>query len=230
MKPYYEQSGIMVYHGDCREVLPTLDPVDAIIADPPYGVMLGEVSNGASREKEQTGYTQFSDSPEYLQSVVIPAFKMALSIAKRAAITCGNRNLWMYPPADDWGVWYNPAGTGRNKWGFILAQPILYYGKDPRLGKCQYASSVWGLNDSVADLKQSSHPCPKPENFMHWMVKKASLERETVLDPFMGIGTTLIAAKNLGRHAVGIDIEEKYCEIAAKRLSQEVFDFGEITA
>ena len=226
LKPYYEHAGITIYHGDCREILPTLPKVDAVITDPPYGVMLGEAANGQARDKKQTAYTMFSDTPEYLREVVVPAFASALQNAKRAICTPGNRNVFLYPPADDIGVWYNPAGTDRGKWGYILAHMILYYGKDPRAGKCATASSAWGLNDAIGDLKQKLHPCPKPELFMHWMVKKGSTEEETILDPFMGSGTTLVAAKNLGRKAIGIEIEERYCEIAAKRLSQEVFDFS----
>ena len=226
MTPYYSHAGITIYHGDCREILPTLPKCDAVITDPPYGVGLGEVVNGQARDKAQTPYTMFSDTPEYIREVVVPAFTLAMMGAKRGICTPGNRNVFLYPPADDIGVWYNPAGTGRGKWGYILAHMILYYGKDPRAGKCATASSAWGLNDAVGDLKQKLHPCPKPELFMHWMVQKATtIEGEIILDPFMGSGTTLVAAKNLGRKAIGIEIEEKYCEIAAKRLSQEVFDF-----
>lgn len=70
------------------------------------------------------------------------------------------------------------------------------------------------------------HPTQKPTTLMIWCLEKRP-KSNSILDPFMGSGTTLVAAKNLGRHAIGIEIEEGYCEIAAKRLEQEVFDFGE---
>jgi site-specific DNA-methyltransferase (adenine-specific) len=137
--------------------------------------------------------------------------------------------MWMYPKPDDVGIWYNPASTNRGRWGFSYANAfIFYYGKDPyNIGKGMIPNSCAGLCDSVDNI---DHPCPKPLLFTSWLVKRASKDGETILDPFMGSGTTLVAAKNLGRKAIGIEIEEKYCEIAAKRLSQSVFDFGEVTA
>jgi len=103
-------------------------------------------------------------------------------------------------------------------WGFAGFNPVLFYGKDPRDGKGQ--SSV--MTTLTGPPSCVEHPCSKPYVAMTWMVAKATLDGETVLDPFMGSGTTLVAAKNLGRKAIGIEIEERYCEIAAKRLSQEV--------
>ena len=226
MKPYYEEDGITIYHGDCREVLPTLVPVDLVVTDPPYGVLLGEVDSGQERDSGRESYSQFSDTPEYLREVVIPGFEMALTMTARAIITPGNRNAFNYPKPHDIGVWYNPAGTGRGPWGFILAHLIFYYGRDPHAGRRAIASSTWAKNDSVTAFRQNGHPCPKPLKFTKWLVEKGSIAGEVVLDPFMGSGTTLRAAKDLGRRAIGIEIEEKYCEIAAKRLSQKVLNFG----
>jgi DNA modification methylase len=70
------------------------------------------------------------------------------------------------------------------------------------------------------------HPCPKPVRFCTQIISRLTTPGQLVVDPFMGSGTTLVAAKQLGRRAIGIDIEERYCEIAAKRLEQEVLDFG----
>lgn len=221
-KPYYEDEAVTIYHADCREILPLLASVDAVVTDPPYGVFLGEVDNGQARAKNQQPYTQFSDTPEYLRDVVIPSLSQAISLAKRAVLTPGNRNAFLYPAPSDIGVWYNPAGTGRGKWGFILAHLVFYYGVDPRAGTRATASSCWAHagDDGLA----GDHPCPKPLDFTCWLVDKASMPGETVLDPFMGSGTTLRAAKDLGRRAIGIEIEERYCDIAAKRMAQMVLD------
>ncbi len=207
-----------LYLGDCLEILPTLGKVDAVITDPPYGVLLGEAGTGQERERGQTGYASFADTPDYIRSVAVPACEMALSIAARGLITPGNKNGFLYPQPDDIGVWWNPAGTGRGRWGFLLAHLILYYGKDPNGGQRATASSVTKLASSVSDLKNVEHPCPKPEAFMNWCVGKASLHGETVLDPFMGSGTTGVACMNLGRKFIGIEIEPKYFDIACRRI------------
>jgi site-specific DNA-methyltransferase (adenine-specific)/modification methylase len=210
-----------LYLGDCLDILPTLPKVDAVITDPPYGVMLGEVKNGQAIEKAQQAYESFSDTPEYIRDVCVPATILALDRAQRGLVTPGNRNTFLYPPPEDWGVWYNPAGTGRGRWGFILAQPIFYYGKDPRAGTGSFSASIWGLNSSVSDIKNTEHPCPKPLSFMKWAVGKVSIvEGETILDPFMGSGTTGVAAIHLGRKFIGIEIEPKYFDIACRRIEQ----------
>ena len=222
MQPYYEHAGITIYHGDCREILPTLPKCDAVVTDPPYGVGLGV--NTDPRAGKQP-YASMEDSVDYVQQICVPAIKICLDRVGRIAMTPGNRCMFLYPTPDDVGIWYNPASTTRGKWGFCFANAfIFYYGKDPlNIGLGAQPNSCMGLCDS---LDMIDHPCPKPLLFMSWLVKRASNGGETILDPFMGSGTTLVAAKNLGRKAIGIEIEERYCEIAAKRLSQSVFEFS----
>jgi DNA modification methylase len=222
LKPYYQHAGITIYHGDALEVLPYLDPVDATVTDPPYGVNLGEYT-GSSRYLNKP-YASTEDTQEYVKTFCVPAIEMCIFRSKRLAMTPGNRCMWLYPQPDDVGIWYNPASTHRGKWGFCFANAfIFYYGKDPHnVGRGMIPNSCVGLCDAVDMI---DHPCPKPLLFASWLVKRASKDGETILDPFAGSGTTLVAAKNLSRKAIGIEIEEKYCEIAAKRLSQEVFDF-----
>lgn len=224
MKAYYEHAGITIFHGDCREVIPNLDPWDATITDPPYGVSLG-ARTGSSRYINEP-YLSTEDSEEYIKTVCVPSIEMCLYRSERTAITPGNRCMFFYPVPSDVGIWYNPASTNRGKWGFCFANAfIFYYGKDPHnVGLGMQPNSCVGLCDAVDMI---DHPCPKPLLFASWLVKRASKARETIVDPFAGSGTTLVAAKNLGRKAIGIEIEEKYCEIAAKRLSQEVFDYGD---
>jgi site-specific DNA-methyltransferase (adenine-specific) len=209
-----------LYCGNSREIVPTLSNIDATITDPPYGVMLGEIQNGQSREKQQTAYTLFSDTPDYIEQTIVPTVRECLKVSQRAAITPGNRNMWLYPKPDDFGVWYNPAGTSRGRWGYsLVVTPILFYGKDPRAGKGSTPSSAWGLCDKVSDIKNKTHPCPKPLLFTKWLVDKASMHGEIVLDPFMGSGTTGVACANMGRRFIGIELEKKYFDIACERIS-----------
>lgn len=206
-KPYYEKDGQTIYHADCRDILPYLPKVDLVLTDPPYGV--------------EVKYDSFEDTPDNLENIVVPIVTECIKRYGRVVLTSGNKYAWKYPKPSDVGVWFNPAGTGFGSWGFCLAHLILYYGKDPYPNKM--ASSVTGFfgRDGTAP----DHPCPKPLRFMEWLVNRTSLLTDTILDPFMGSGTTLVAAKELGRKATGIEIEERYCEIAAKRLAQEVFKF-----
>lgn len=209
-----------LFHGDCLEILPTLPKVDAVITDPPYGVLLGEVDNGQARERNRRPYAGFSDTPEYLRNVCAPAVAFCIEKFGRVVATVGTRNAWEYPKPDDIGCWYNPAGNGISRWGFLTAHPILYWGKDPRRGSRQItANSVTGFSPGIED-RDIDHPCPKPISFMRWMVAKGSLDGEFVLDPFMGSGTTGVACMNLGRKFIGIEIEKKYFDIACERIDQ----------
>lgn len=207
MKPYYENRGITIYHGDNREILPQLPGVDLILTDPPYGV--GEK------------YISFEDTEENVYCVVSKIMPIAISKAKRILLTCGITNIHLYPKPDWILCWHNPAGAGRNPWGFTCWQPILAYGSDPYLAAQKGSRPDVITHNEVAEMW--GHPCSKPINFWKKLMHRGSCnETDTIIDPFLGSGTTLRAAKDLGRRAIGIEIEEKYCEIAAKRLAQEV--------
>jgi len=207
MKPYYEEDGITIYHGDCREVLPQIPRADVILGDPPYA--------------NETGYASYEDTPENLQSL-IDGVSPFLHECEVSALTPGVNNIHAWPRPEWMLAWFIPAGCGRHAWGFSCWQPVLLYGRDRtvHLG-CKPDAFVMSEPAEV-----NGHPCPKPIGVWKWILKRiSSVEGETVLDPFMGSGTTLRAAKDLGRRAIGIEIEEKYCEIAAKRLSQKVFQW-----
>lgn len=227
MAPYYQDAACVIYLGDCREILPTIGPVDLVLTDPPYGVKAELNSTTAKRaafsisgSRKKNAYGMFEDSVEYVRDVVVPAVHASLLISKRAIITPGNRCLTLYPMPDSFGVFFQPASVGLQRWGRCDAQPILYYGAFPRESRlipgtpCSYK-----LTESP---KANGHPCPKPIDVWRKLLIVGALDRDSVLDPFMGSGTTLRAAKDLGRKAIGIEIEERYCEIAARRLAQEV--------
>jgi len=207
MKPYYEDSAVVIYHGDCREILPELGQFDLLLTDPPYGVDFK--GKATKRTKASGGYISGDNT---LGCIVVP---QCLQICECGIVFTGNRLLHAYPKPRDIGCVYCPAGVGCGPWGFTCFHPILFYGK--RRGGPRSPSSFVSHYTSPP----CGHPCPKPVEWMRWCIAIAG-NIKTILDPFMGSGTTLRAAKDLNRKAIGIELEEKYCEIAANRMSQEV--------
>lgn len=212
--PYYQDAAVTIYHGDCREILPQIE-ADVLVTDPPYGVEFDGKATKRTRGGKPGGYTTEDDGD------VGPAIvRDALRRVVRGAVFPGNRMLFRYPEPRDIGCVFVPSGAGIGPAGFTCFHPILYYG--PRASNVLRPTSMQSL--ALAD--KVDHPCPKPMPWLRWLLQIVSNEGETVLDPFMGSGTTVRAAKDLGRRAIGIDIEERYCEVAVKRLGQEVLDFG----
>ena len=206
-----------LYCGDCMEILPTLDRVDAVITDPPYG--LGELSGTTSKARARNAYLSFDDTEQNIIDVVIPAIKISLELANgRGLVTPGCRCLHLYPRARAIGGFYQPAAVGMSPWGFAGFNPVLFYGKDPRDGRGQTSVATTLTEKASTD----EHPCAKPLGAMKWMVSKGALVGESILDPFMGSGTTGVAAIQLGRSFIGIEREERYFEIACRRIEQAV--------
>ena len=207
--PYYEHDGITIYHGDSHILMPYLQ-FDAILSDPPYGV--GKYYGALSSDTLET----------FRWSVTL-----IVEQQKPSAIFCPQVRLLDLPVRPEWiGIWNKPYGTLG-----LIAYPIYphweaicFYGiKGNYAGNQNHRSDVFTANSAKA--KESGHPTPKPIPLFHQLLTFTPFIERTILDPFMGSGTTLRAAKDLRRKAIGIEIEEKYCEIAAKRLSQEVLDF-----
>ena len=209
LKLYYQDCSTAIYHGDCREVESLELQVDAIIADPPYNVGkdFGELTND-SRE----------DYPEWTREW----FDAVRTVAWKMVVFPGHGNLPMWftsfePSAV--GCWYKIGGGGRSLLGVCQWEPWLYW--------CGDKGALGGSDviKSRADTMTNAHPTAKPVDLMQGLVKK--LRCEVVLDPFAGSGSTLLAAKNLGKEAIGIEIEEKYCELAAERCAQCSLDLGD---
>jgi DNA modification methylase len=222
MTPYYKEDGITIYCGDARDVIPLLPKADLVLTDPPYGVSLAGKRTKRDASLSNTGYSGiFEDTPEYIDSTVLPIIRLCIERFHRVVVTPGVRHLFKYPEPSDVGCVFNPAGAGRGRWGFNCFNPILYYGKDPYIQRGM-GGRPNGFSEVAAGDGSIGHPCPKPLRWMLWLVNKASLPGDLILDPFMGSGTTLIASKRLGRSAIGVEIEESYCRIAIDRLRQDV--------
>jgi site-specific DNA-methyltransferase (adenine-specific) len=226
VKPYYEHAGITIYHGDCVDWLASFPEIcfHAMVTDPPYGV---ELSARVTKHTVRTSSITYEDGREYVREEIVPRIKLFLERVSCAVITPGNRNMWAYPEPEEVGCVFFPNGAGMSRWGFGTFNPVLFYGKDPYLA-AGLGSRPNGVSATHWNSDNVDHPCPKPLAWMKWMVARATLPEGTLIDPFVGSGTTLQAAKDLGRRAIGVEIEEKYCEIAAKRISQEVLDFDRV--
>ncbi len=213
LKPYYEQDGIVIYHGDCREVLPSLEG-QALVTDPPYGI-------GGS---PGTGDDDPAAYPELMAWLVEQGnriggwcfvFQAMPNVSKfhewfpegwRIFAAC--KNFAQVRPTGVWHSW----------------DPVVFWNSGPNSGpnsttvhRDYHVGNVAGVfGDRIG------HPCPRPLDTMKQIVAIAAAEGDTILDPFMGSGTTLRAAADMRRKAIGIEIEERYCEIAAKRMAQGV--------
>ena len=197
---------VTLYHGDCLEVLPTLadNSVDAVVTDPPYGVGIA--------------YAQYEDSEANLRVLLEGFLPQCRRIAAVTLITCGVSNLHLYPKPTWIMSWFSPNSNSRGPWGWSCWQPILTY------GRCPYLKSRLGARPDAFEYSRlerafDGHPCPKPEGIMRWIVRRATIEGDaTVLDPFMGSGTTGVACVQMGRRFIGIEISEEYFEIAKRRI------------
>ena len=215
MKPYYEQSGITIYHGDCCEVIDSFGlhwgekSFDLLLTDPPYGI---RGTDAESRHDAANGWRQYGTlewdmappSPEVLAA--------CCNLCRKACIWGGN--YFLLPPTSGWLVW------DKGQRDFSLADGELAWTSEQRaLRIFSYARGK-----ALKDGKQ--HPTQKPLALIAWCLSLFP-DARSVFDPFLGSGTTLVEAKRVGLAGVGIEREERYCEIAARRLQQEALPLGE---
>jgi site-specific DNA-methyltransferase (adenine-specific) len=216
MTPYYQDQSVTIYHGDCREVLPTI-LADVTISDPPYDE---RTHNGARSHGDNASKINFAPLD------VAGTVPMLLSRTLRWCVCCCSMEMiaeYRIAAPESWvraGFWRRPDGAPQFT-GDRPATPGDSIAIMHRPGKKRWNRgghhAYWEFG---VGREARVHPAQKPESLMAALVADFSEPGETILDPFMGSGTTLVAAKRLGRKAIGIEIEEKYCEIAAKRLAQ----------
>lgn len=212
MKSYYDHNGITIYHGDCREIIPSLPKVDLVLTDPPYGMDYQSQAVPEWRRKPKIhGDDQF---PLWIFEELKP--EVALMV------WCRWDNLFEIPKPKSFIVW-DKGGMGmgdlEHEFGRTWEGCAFYPGPKHAFIKRP--------PDLITVKKVAGggllHPNEKPADVMMRLIDCHI--GDTILDPFMGSGTTLVAAKELGRNCTGIEIDERYCEVSARRLSQEVFDF-----
>lgn len=211
MTPYYQDDLVTLYHGDCLEVTEWLQ-ADVLVTDPPYGIAFqSSWTTGEKRHAKIAG-------------------DESVDLRDRAL------DLWGDKPALIFGTWRAPRPEG------VRQRLIWVKGDDPGLGDL---SMPWGYGDEevyvlgkgwrgqrrsnvyrlpkVAHANNPGHPTPKPVALMEALIEKCP--RGVIADPFAGSGSTLIAARNLGRKVIGVELEERYCGLIVSRLSQQAFNF-----
>jgi site-specific DNA-methyltransferase (adenine-specific) len=206
--PYYEEPGITIYCADCRDVIPQLEPVGLILTDPQYGI--DHPTDYKTRGRENlaacSDYQKVHDDDKPFDPSHLPKIPMILWGA--------NYYTDKLPVSSGWLVWDKgrppdlDQATVELAWtNFVKGARIFHY--------------LWHGMIRAGDEKMV-HPTQKPVALMKWCLNLKWTPPGTVLDPYMGSGPVIRAAKDLGRKAIGIEIEEKYCEIAVERLRQGV--------
>ena len=219
MKPYYADDRVTLYHGDCREVTEWL-AADVLVTDPPYG--MGYKASGLHSDAGLRKAAVQSIQSDEDTAVRDRALAMW---GKRPAVVFGT---WRYPIPDRPThrlIWHKAGrhpGVAPAAW--FPADEEIYLLGGGWTGK-PTASVLTTHEQRSMEPGRVGHPTPKPLNLMERLIEKCP--PGAVADPFAGSGSTLVAAKQLGRHAIGVELEERYAEIAARRLSQDVLDFEE---
>ena len=218
--PYYEDGSVTIYHADCRDILPELPKVDLVLTDPPYGVsyvLAPQVVGRGNRRIMRGGKPPVYGDDKPFNPAHILGFNRVIMFG-------ANHYSDQLPVSGGWFVW-DKTGGGRGPHNSFSDVELAW--SNVRKTPCIYHHLWKGLvRDSEAGNKVL-HPTQKPVALMAAILKDYSELAQTILDPYMGSGTTLRAAKDLGRKAIGIEIEERYAEIAARRMGQEVLDFSE---
>lgn len=200
-QPFYQDEFITIFHGDCRHILPHLGNFDLLLTDPPYGITFAGQPTKWQRRAGQKAEEWDNDTVE--EWVLLLARQLC-----RTAIIWGG-NYYSLPPSRCWLSWFKPDAP-------------------PSMGNVEYAWTNMDKNSrqisqsiGATNSERLGHPTQKPLRVIEWALAQAE-DIETIVDPYGGSGTTGRAAKNMGKKCVLIEREEKYCEMAAKRMAQEV--------
>lgn len=249
MKPYYQDESCTIYHGDCREILPELHGggmADAVVTDPPYG------DTSLAWDAPIAGWAPLIDVPQLWSFGSLRAWMREGAALTEAGWRYGQEVIWRkhngssfhadrFRRVHEFAVhWY------RGQWRSLHLDPPVTMDATPRTVRRKrrpphtghIEASAYRSEDGGPRLMQSvievpschgyaQHPTQKPTGILRPLITYSVPVGGVVLDPFMGVGSTLVAAKETGRRAIGIEIDDRYCEIAVERLGQGVFDLGE---
>jgi len=218
LNPYYQDEAVTIYHGDCRELLPRLSG-DALVTDPPYGI-------GWKRGHWNDDRDEY---PELIRWIVSEGNRIGgWCFIFQAMPNVGKFHEWFPPGWRIFAACKNFAQV-RKTTVWHSWDPVVFWNSGPNSGpNSGFVNRDYHVGNVAGVFgKKSKHPCPRPIDTMRHICGLAAAFGATIIDPFVGSGTTLRAAKDLGRKAIGIEINERYCEIAAKRMAQGVL-FGAV--
>lgn len=226
MKPYYQDKAVTIYHGDCREILPELPKVDLVLTDPPYGMteMSGrrlhayrnpEKSKGRIGWSNMAKVTDYGDTEWNHQPLDNQAWELLISKSEEQIVWGWNHLQGVLGKPPSILVWDKKL---KNNWIDTFSDCEFAYCS--RVMPDRMYRQLWmGALRGGRKIKRT-HPTEKPIELMQWCLLLFA-DATMIVDPYMGSGPTMVASKELNRKAIGIEIEEKYCEVAANRCRQE---------
>lgn len=227
VRPYYEHAGITLYHGDCRGILPALAiEADLVFADPPFGIDYR--GHGASKDGRANHFAAIAGDSAVDTSwlgLCLPRAGGAIYLKTTWSVL----NEWEAALVEHCElrsriIWDKCSHTAGDVLGGYAAQSeIILFAAMGRHRIQRFDTNIWRIPRATlgAPEKRTGHPYESPVSLPARAIENSSQVGDLVLDPFAGSGSTLIAAKELGRRAIGIELEERYCEIIARRLAQE---------
>jgi site-specific DNA-methyltransferase (adenine-specific) len=219
LNPYYQDDFITIYHADCRDIIPFLAPVDMVFTDPPYGINYRSNHN-SSRKGKWAKWVRNENLPGIIGDDK-PLEPEHVMIADKVVIFGGNYCADKLPPSPCWIVWDKRVDISPNNQADCeLVWTNLK--KPSRIYRHLWSGMLRAGEENISK-SEKHHPHQKPLGLCRFVLSYSEVPKGAcLLDPYCGSGSILRAAKDLGIRAIGIDIEEKYCEISAERAAQEV--------
>jgi site-specific DNA-methyltransferase (adenine-specific) len=218
-EPYYSDDLVTLYHGDCLEVTEWLS-ADVLVTDPPYGMAF--VSNYGSGSRRPIANDRDAAVRDRTLQLWGNARPWLMFGTWRVARPSGTAQVLVWDKTDGVG-----PGMGDLDAAFGTSHEEIYLGGEWRKKTARRGSVIrtaYAMGNPSGLVARSGHPTPKPTDLMELLLAASS---GVVADPFAGSGSTLVAAKALGRRAIGVELEERYCETAARRLAQDVLEFAQ---
>lgn len=200
-----------LYLGDCLEILPTLGRVDAVVTDPPYGISYDAQAAAGSGLRSGNGFARKGkyEFRGWDKSTADDAVLASIQLAESAVVFGGN--YYELPPSSCWLVWDKEIN------GQFADCELAWTNLDKPVRRIRH---MWNGGIRKDQEPRTAHPTQKPVGVMKWCIEHLPSDARTILDPFMGSGTTGVAALQLGRKFIGIEIDETYFSIACKRIEE----------